>query len=140
MVSPAHLSLTRLEKRLPLVEKLVAGGKVHEAACAKVIAAVEADLAVVSNAEELGKLQEAGRKRTEGARDAMKGAIEKLRRLLPTPVECYSVESIPAPKPQSRLMLDRRLARIEALEREGKIRPSVAALVREAIERQDTSS
>ncbi len=49
--TPARRSLGRLAQRLPLIEKLAAGGKLNAAACEKIIAAVRADLGVLAHEE-----------------------------------------------------------------------------------------
>ncbi|HOX04770.1 MAG TPA: hypothetical protein PK280_00090 [Planctomycetota bacterium] len=79
---PAQQSFDRLAKRLPLLEKLAEGGKIHKPAVEKVLATVEADLAVLSDEKQLGRLT--GEKRVEAGktRDAVKAQVEKLGKLL----------------------------------------------------------
>jgi hypothetical protein len=137
---PAQQSYQRLAKRLPLVQKLIERGKVNPTAGSKVIAAIEADLTVLSDAKLLGQLQGAERQKAEAARDEMKAELTKLRKLLPPPPMCYLPPPPRPPKPQSRRFLNERLARVDALERDGKIRPAVAELVRQAIERDNAAS
>jgi len=135
-IPPAHKSFRRLARRLPLVEKLVTGGKVHQGACARIIAAIEADLAVLSDAKQLGKLPEAERKKAEATREQVREALRRLNRLLVPPRTCYVPLRVPDRKPQSQRQLDDRLKRVQALEREGRLQPVLAALLREAIDRE----
>ncbi len=81
-IPPARQSTQRLAKRLPLVEKLVAGGKVREAACAKIVAAIEADLAVLGDAKQLKALQGKQRDQAEKARDQAADALARLKNKL----------------------------------------------------------
>ena len=81
-IPPAQQSFQRLAKRLPLVEKLLAGGKVNEAACAKILAAVEADLAVLGDAKQLKTLRGEQRAQAEAARDQMSTALARLKNKL----------------------------------------------------------
>jgi len=85
MLPPAHQSFARLSARLPLLEKLAEGGKVHKAALEKVLATVEADVAVLSDEKQLAGLRD-GKARDEAAktRDAVKAQVEKLKKLLET--------------------------------------------------------
>jgi len=82
---PAQRSLDRLSKRLPLLEKLAAGGKLNPAACEKIIAAAEADLAVLSRKEELVHLPPGEKEKTSTTRDAVRSAVERLRARLGAP-------------------------------------------------------
>jgi len=132
---PAQTSLTRLARRLPLVEKLVASEKVHQATCATILAAMQDDLAVLGDPKELAKLAEAERRTAQSTREKAAKAIQGLNGLLRERPSCYERMPLPEKKPQSRRQLDERLAHIEAMEREGKLQPAVAALVREGIER-----
>jgi hypothetical protein len=81
-VSPAQKSLKRLNKRLPLLEKLVAGKKLHAPALKKVLASIEKDVAVLSSQKQLSKLPAAERSKAAKTRDAVKVALEKLKALL----------------------------------------------------------
>jgi len=133
---PAQLSLQRLARRLPLVEKLVAGGKIQRAACARIVAAMENDLAVLADPKEFGKFPEADRQNARSASEKARGALEGLKRLLPAPQnECYKPMPLPKERSQSRRQFDERLALVQAMEREGRLQPAVAALVRDGIER-----
>jgi hypothetical protein len=80
---PAQQSFDRLARRLPLLEKLAVGGKVHKPAVDKVLATVEADLAVLGDEKKLGDLRDE-KKRAEATktRDAVKAQLEKLKKLL----------------------------------------------------------
>jgi len=76
----------RLARRLPLLQGVVAGGKVHRAAAEKTLANIEADLAVLSDQKKLAELSASWGKK-EGAeaaktRDAVKEQVEKLKKLL----------------------------------------------------------
>jgi hypothetical protein len=79
----AQQSFDRLAKRLPLLEKLTEGGKVNRAAVEKVLATVEADVAVLADEKKLGGLG-GDDKKTEAAklRDAVKAQVGKLKKLL----------------------------------------------------------
>ena len=79
---PARVSFERLGKRLPVVEKLIAGGTVHPAACAKIVAAIEADLAVLSDAEQLKVLHGPHRTQAEASRDQARAALARLKQML----------------------------------------------------------
>jgi len=131
---PAANSLERLSQRLPFVEKLVAGGQVHEAACARIVAAMQADLAVLDDPKEVAKLPEGDRPK---AQQMVKQAGEALRKLRAFVYPaCYDVQLMLPRRPRSRRELDERLARIETLEGQGRILPAVAALLREGIEQE----
>ncbi|MHC4607718.1 MAG: hypothetical protein ACYTAF_12455 [Planctomycetota bacterium] len=80
--SPARESFDRLQKRLPLLESLVAGGKVRPAAVEKVLGRIEKDVAVLSSEEALKDLLEPNRKAAEELRDKVKAQLEKLKALL----------------------------------------------------------
>jgi hypothetical protein len=81
VIPPAHQSMTRLSTRLPLLEKLAEGGKIHKPAVEKVLATIEADLAVLGDEKKLGELGKA-RAEAEITRDAVKAQVEKLKKLL----------------------------------------------------------
>lgn len=77
---PAEQSFERLSKRLPLVEKLVTGGKVHPAACAKIIAVIEADLKVLSDEKQMRELsEEADREKAAKIREDVKTKLADLK-------------------------------------------------------------
>ncbi|HOX05286.1 MAG TPA: hypothetical protein PK280_02700 [Planctomycetota bacterium] len=80
--APAQASSERLARRLALLEKLVAGGKVHRAAMEKVLASVQADLAVLDDDRQLAPLGAQERAAAERTRDAARAAVEKLGKLL----------------------------------------------------------
>lgn len=79
---PAQQSFDRLAKRLPLLQELVKGGKVHQVVADKVLGTIEADAAVLSDEKAVATL---GDKKAdaEKTRDAVKAEVEKLRKLLP---------------------------------------------------------
>jgi hypothetical protein len=81
MLSPAQQSFDRLSKRLPLLEELVKGGKVHSSVADKVLGTIEADVAALSDEKQLAALKD---KKAEAGktRDAVKAEVEKLRKLL----------------------------------------------------------
>jgi len=139
-VPPAQKSLERLAGRLPLVEKLVAGRKVHRAACISVLEACDADLLVLSDPGMLRQLPPERRKDAEATRDKARVTLRQLTQLLglDRPM-CYMRREIRHRSSQSQRQLDDRLKLVDALEREGKLRPVVVALVREAIERERPS-
>jgi len=127
---PAQLSYARLTQRLPLIQKLIAGGKVHPAACSKILAAVKADLAILENKEltkgfkgaEAAKLAELKKKVTE--------AVGKIQESI-DPAAAPALSS--PPKESSHIQ--ERLERLADLEALGKIRPEVAELARRAMTR-----
>jgi hypothetical protein len=82
MVNPAQQSFERLAKRLPLLEKLVEGGKINRVAVEKVLATVEADLIVLADEKQVKQLAEKQRPEAEKTRDAVKVQVEKLKKLL----------------------------------------------------------
>ncbi len=79
---PAGASFVRLQKRLPLLQKLVAGGKVNKAALDKILATIESDVKTLSDKKQLGKLSAAGRAKAKRTRDAVKAEIAKLKPLM----------------------------------------------------------
>jgi len=83
MPNPAQDSMGRLAQRLPLLEKLAEGGKIHKPAVEKVLATVEADLAVLGDEKKLAGLRDEKTK-AEAAktRDAVKAQVERLKKLL----------------------------------------------------------
>ena len=81
---PAQRSFERLAQRLPLVEALVKAGKVNPAAAGKVMASIEADLAILADEKKLAEIRdEAQRKEAGEKRDAVRAQLEKLKELLP---------------------------------------------------------
>lgn len=82
-ISPAQISLDRIAKRLPLIEKLAAGGKLHPAAASKIIAAAQADLAILADEKKLAKLPAAEQRKARKAQQQAADLLEKLRRRLP---------------------------------------------------------
>ncbi len=138
----ARKSLGRLAKRLPLLEKLVTGGKLNAAACEKIIAAAETDLVILASEKELTRAQlSAGeRARIVKTRAAVKSSLQRLRSKLYLPLEpmCYYPPDLdlPPPEPQSLRALEERLVRLDTLERESRLAPEVAARVRASIARE----
>ncbi|HUT36498.1 MAG TPA: hypothetical protein VNE39_23625 [Planctomycetota bacterium] len=131
---PAQQSLQRLNKRLPLLEQLLEGGKVNPVAGAKIVAGIEADLAILNDAKKIQELRGDERSAAQAARDQAQRALQRLRKLIPPPPMCYAPMPPPKPKPKSQSYLEGRLRRIAAAERDGRLAPSVAARVRRAIE------
>jgi len=83
VIVPAQRSTRRLADRLPLLRKLADDGKVHRTALEKVLAAVEADLAVLADEKELARLHAIMlRPDAEKTRDAVQAEVEKLKKLL----------------------------------------------------------
>ncbi len=134
-ISSAQQSLQRLNQRLPLVEKLLEGGKVNPTVGGRVIAAIEADLAILKDAKNMEQLRGDERAKADAARDKAAQALQRLRKLMPPVPTCYAPPPPPPPpKPKSQSYLNQRLDRIAALERDGRLSPAVAARVRKAIE------
>jgi len=79
MVVPARKSLGRLERRLPLIRKLVAAGKLNAPAWQKVVATIESDVETLSSEKELARLQEKERARAVKTRDAVKAALASIK-------------------------------------------------------------
>jgi hypothetical protein len=80
---PAREGAGRLAARLPLLERLAAQEQVSRPALRKLLAAVEADLATLSDEKELATWADrAARAEAEKTRDAVRGEVEKLRKLL----------------------------------------------------------
>jgi hypothetical protein len=131
---PAQQSLTRLKKRLPLLENLASNGKVKKAVMNKVLSSVDKDLATLGDEKQVEKLQEAERKEAAEVTAKVEAAVVKIRRILtPPPVMCYKAMPVPIRKPQSAKETRERLAKIEALERDGRLLQSVAAKLREGL-------
>ena len=131
---PAQQSLQRLNQRLPLVEKLLEGGKVNPTAGSKIVAGIEADLAILNDAKKIEQLGNEGRALATEARSKAAQALQRLRKLIPPGPTCYAPMPPPKPKHKSQSYLNQRLDRIAALERDGRLSPQVAARVRKAIE------
>lgn len=81
---PAKLSFDRLSARLPLVESLVKAGKVHPAAGTRIVAAMEADVKVLSDSKLIGEIPEPERKNAEAMREKVSAAIENLKSQFPS--------------------------------------------------------
>jgi len=136
-IPPAQQSFKRLAKRLPLIEQLAAGPKLNRAVFVRIAAAVEADIAVLSEAKRLQALPEAERKQAATTREKARLIVDRLRlRLDPRGGTCYYATPQVSTAPQSPQRLDARLRRIDALERQGTLEPSVADKAREAVRRQ----
>jgi hypothetical protein len=79
MEAPAQQkSFRSLSARLPLLEKMVAGGRIQRAAAEKILATVETDLATLSDEKNLALLG-VQRAAAEKTRDEVKAAVEKLK-------------------------------------------------------------
>ena len=135
-IPPAQQSFRRLAKRLPLIEQLAAGPKLNRAVFAKIAAAVEADIAVLSEDKRLQALPEAERKQAATTRERARLIVDRLRLRLDPMGTCYYATPQAPAAPQSPQLLAERLRRIDALERQGALQPSVADKAREAIRRQ----
>jgi len=136
-IPPAQQSFRRLAKRLPLIEQLAAGPKLNRAVFVRIAAAVEADIAVLSEDKRLQALPEAERKQAATTREKARLIVDRLRlRLDPRGGTCYYATPQVSTAPQSPQRLDERLRRIDALERQGTLQPSVAHKAREAVRRQ----
>ena len=79
MPVPARDSLERLAKRMPALEKLTAADKLHPEVVRKVLRQVEADLKVLSDPAERGKLGSADKK--QKANDTAKKVKETMDRI-----------------------------------------------------------
>jgi hypothetical protein len=79
-VPPAQKSFARIEKRLPLVEKLASQGKVHPKALEKIIGTIEKDLKLLSDESKLKDLKGDARIKAIQTRDAMKARLGELRK------------------------------------------------------------
>jgi len=77
-VPAAQKSFERLNVRMPFLEKLLAADKLHPQACRKVIAAVEADLQILSRQSNLKQLPADERATVEQTRDKVKDHVRKL--------------------------------------------------------------
>ncbi|MBM4033204.1 MAG: hypothetical protein FJ291_15675 [Planctomycetes bacterium] len=139
-IPPAQQSLQRLNQRLPLVEKLLEGGKVNPTAGGKIVAGIQADLAILNDAKNIEQLRGEERAKAAEARDKAAQALQRLRKLIPPAPTCYAPMPPPKLKPKSQSYLKERLDRIAALEREGRLSPSVAARIRRAIEEESSGS
>jgi len=85
ILPPAQQSFQRIAARLPLLEKLLAEGKIQPPAGAKIIAGMEADLAVLTQEKELAALEAGEQAKAVEARDAAKAQLETLKALLEGP-------------------------------------------------------
>ncbi|MBM4042029.1 MAG: hypothetical protein FJ290_26335 [Planctomycetes bacterium] len=140
-IPPAQQSLQRLNQRLPLVEKLLEGGKVNPTAGGKIIAGIEADLAILKDPKHIEQLKGDERARADAARDKAAQAIQRLRKFMPPVPTCYVPPPPPPPrKPKGQSYLNQRLERIAAFEREGRLSPAVAERVRKAIEEESATA
>ena len=79
MMRPAHDSLSRLQARLPLLEKLAADEKIHPDAVRKVLATIEADVVYLDAEEHLKEFTPKDRPEAEKARDAARAALERVK-------------------------------------------------------------
>jgi len=76
---PASMSLEALAARLPLLKRLASSSYVTPAVMEKVLPAVEADLAVLTDAGELARLDEAQRAKAEQTAAAVRAIVAKLK-------------------------------------------------------------
>jgi hypothetical protein len=82
-VPPARLSLQSIAARLPAIEMLAKGDKVHPASIRKVLDAIEADLVTLSDPKRLAELGDTTSKAdADKLRETIKAQVEKLRKLL----------------------------------------------------------
>jgi hypothetical protein len=81
-IDPAQTSLKRLSVRLPLLQRLAAGGKVSKAAIARVLPSVEADAKLLGDAERLTRLSDDERQRVEVVRRQAAEALATIRKVL----------------------------------------------------------
>lgn len=77
---PTTISSNRLRKRLPLLQKLTAHGKVTPAVLARVLPTVRADLATLADPKQTGKLAAAQRRQFEGLIAEIKAVVAKLEK------------------------------------------------------------
>jgi hypothetical protein len=85
ILPPAQRSVERLQKRLPLLKALVAAGKVAPAVAERVLPTIRADLATLSDAKELARLQPAPRQQAAGVLTESTAALAGVEGLLPKP-------------------------------------------------------
>ena len=89
----------------------------------------------------LTRLPQAERAKAQAAQKQAAALLQRLKlRVSPPLPTCYvpPPRPLPKPKPQSRRTLDERRRIVDALEAEGKLRPAVAAMLRQAIGRRDS--
>jgi len=86
-VAPAHMSMERLTKRLPLLKKMATDGKVQAAVLTKVVGSVEADVATLSNKGQLEYLPAEQHERAVELCEAAQATLAEIKRLLETPNE-----------------------------------------------------
>jgi hypothetical protein len=83
LLPAAQQSLARLSPRLPLLRRLVAESRLHKPAIDKVLATIEADLAVLSDEKMLDELRDADKRaEAEQTRNEVRAVLGKLRKLL----------------------------------------------------------
>ncbi len=134
-----RLSFESIAERLPAIEALVAGGKVHPAAIVKVLEAIEADLVALSDEKRRARLGdstpqgEAERRRAELTAQVARIKAGLLLQIRPPVRMCYDIQMIPEPKPQSARELEERLAMLDRLERSGRLPAAAADKTRRAI-------
>ena len=78
---PAKNSLQQINRRLPLLSKLVAAGKVHPRVLARVVPALERDLKILTTPEELKRLWKGDGKKVPRAVRRARAVLAKLRAL-----------------------------------------------------------
>jgi hypothetical protein len=78
---PARQSLYRLNRRLPLLKRLAAEGKLHPAALQKVIDSIKADIDTLSTEEQLKQLPPEERAKAEKLRGSVEAAVVEITRI-----------------------------------------------------------
>jgi hypothetical protein len=82
-ILPVTSSLARVNLRLMLLQNITAGGKVNKAVVEKVLGAMEADLAILSDEKELARLRsDAAKAEALKTRDAVKAQVAKIREMM----------------------------------------------------------
>jgi len=82
MVPPAHQSFRRLSKRLPLLRRLAANGKVNRRVLEKVLPSVRTDIATLSDPQQAKALPGEERVQAEKTREQAAAAFARIEALL----------------------------------------------------------
>ncbi len=80
-LEPARASLRRLSVRLPLLEKMVASGRVKSVVLARVLPAVRKDLSQLTNARQIKSLRPQEQKKAAALAQKIKAVLQKIEAL-----------------------------------------------------------
>lgn len=98
LLVPAADSLERIDRRLPLLEQLVAGKQLAPAVLDRVLPTLERDVQILSSPEEVQRMQDAARPQAPDAARKAKALLRKIRALMKASAKKASVKKTPADK------------------------------------------